>query len=312
MSGSIIPTPDYKAVDGQSFGTQVEKQRLGFIGLSLTNYDNNSVPQIAAGSCVEISGSIFQFPSNDTITGTPSSGNINYIILTVSGSGDSQTVGASWTTTVPSWNTSKQGWYDATNAKRYVAECYYEDLNYTGKLDYGGSYKTKADGIPEGIIVAQIPGYFGNGSNGSYTAVSIPLKSKWKRCDGSVLNDPLSVIFNGAGRYLPNLTDDRFLMGDTFATIGGIGGSNTFSAHKHQVADISAGGTYNWRYRMYNSAGTAVELFQHSYDTPDNQDGIYPTGQYPATQTFYSKTDGGGGENRPKYLSCQYLMKVRA
>ena len=136
MSGSIIPTPDYKAVDGQSFGTQVEKQRLGFIGLSLTNYDNNSVPQIAAGSCVEISGSIFQFPSNDTITGTPSSGNINYIILTVSGSGDSQTVEASWTTTAPTWNTSKQGWYDATNAKRYVGKCYFDGTYYTEKMVY--------------------------------------------------------------------------------------------------------------------------------------------------------------------------------
>ena len=147
MSGSIIPTPDYRAVDGQSFGTQVEKQRLGFIGLSLTNYDNNSVPQIAADSCIEISGSIFQFPSNDSITGTPSSGNINYIVLTVSGSGDSQIVTASWATgtppTAPTWNTSKQGWYDATNAKRYVGGCYYAGGNYTDKWVYGILYKTK-------------------------------------------------------------------------------------------------------------------------------------------------------------------------
>jgi len=136
MSGQIIPTPAYKAADGQSFGTQQEKGRLGIIPLSLTNYDNNSVPQIAAGSCVEISGSIFQFPSDDTITDTPSSGNINYIMLTVSGSGDSQTVEASWTTTAPTWNTSKQGYYDATGAKRYVGKCFFDGTYYTQKMVY--------------------------------------------------------------------------------------------------------------------------------------------------------------------------------
>jgi hypothetical protein len=139
MSGSIIPTPNYRATNWQSFGTQIEKQRLGFIGLSLTNYDNNLEPQIAAGSCVEIAGAIFQFTSNGTITGTPSSDNINYIMLEVSGSGDSQIVEAKWTTDPPTWNTSKQGWYDATNIKRYVGGCYYNGTYYYGKKVYGNS-----------------------------------------------------------------------------------------------------------------------------------------------------------------------------
>ena len=43
-------------------------------------------------------------------------------------------------------------------------------------------------------------------------------------CDGSELNLPSSPIFNGAGRYLPNLTDDRFIQGDT--AIGSTGGIN--------------------------------------------------------------------------------------
>ena len=136
MSGNIIATPAYQAVDWQDFGTQVEKQRLGFIGLSLTEYDTDTVPQIAAGSCVEISGSIFQFASNESITGSLTSSAFNYIMLTVSGSGDSQTVAASWTDTAPSWNTSKQGYYDATNAKRYIGGCYYDGTNYKFKWIY--------------------------------------------------------------------------------------------------------------------------------------------------------------------------------
>ena len=139
MSGSIIPTPAYKASNWQSFGTQVEKQRLGFLSLSLTNYDNNSVPQIAAGSVVEISGSIFKFDSNDSIGGTPSSSAFNYIMLEVSGSGDTQTVSGSWTTTAPTWNDAKQGWYNATGNKRYIGGCYYTtSLTYEMKWVYGG------------------------------------------------------------------------------------------------------------------------------------------------------------------------------
>jgi len=134
MSGSIIPTPAYKASDWQSFGTQVEKQRLGLIALSLTNYDNDSEPQIAAGSVVEISGSLFQFSSNDSIGGTPTTDSINYIMLEVSGSGDSQTVSGSWTTTAPTWNDAKQGWYDATGNKRYVAGCIYDGTYYNHKF----------------------------------------------------------------------------------------------------------------------------------------------------------------------------------
>ena len=96
-------------------------------------------------------------------------------------------------------------------------------------------------GVPEGTIIPWVGGYFGDGSNGSYadvlgntvTDVNTLLNSKgWYVCDGSELNDSDSTIFNGSSRYLPNLTDDRFLMGDT--TAGGIDGLNT-SIHSHEV-----------------------------------------------------------------------------
>lgn len=96
---------------------------------------------------------------------------------------------------------------------------------------------------PAGVVVPWIPGYFGNGSNGSYTnalgagntaaqanAYLNPLG--WYVCDGAALNLSASPIFNGTSRYLPKLTDDRFLMGDT--TAGGTGGANTM-AHTHNV-----------------------------------------------------------------------------
>jgi len=93
---------------------------------------------------------------------------------------------------------------------------------------------------PAGSIIPWIGGYFTNGSNASFTNVigntvanvnALLNASGWYVCDGAALNDSASPIFNGAGRYLPNLTDERFLQGST--TAGGIGGSNTLIDHTH-------------------------------------------------------------------------------
>lgn len=105
-------------------------------------------------------------------------------------------------------------------------------------------------GIPVGAIFPFIGGYFGDGSNGTFTSVlgndattvnTLLNPEGFYVCNGAALNLIGSPIFNGASRYLPNLTDDRFLMGDTAA--GVTGGVNTDShqhygpAHTHNMGD---------------------------------------------------------------------------
>lgn len=108
--------------------------------------------------------------------------------------------------------------------------------------------KSNPDGfglMPVGTIIPWVGGYFGDASNGSYTHVlgagnTVAQVNTWlndnhpylRVCDGSAINDAVSPIWNAASRHLPNLTDDRFLMGDT--VIGGIGGNNAM-AHTHSV-----------------------------------------------------------------------------
>jgi len=138
MSGIIIPTPAYKAVDWITFVTQVEYARRSFFDLYLTNYDNDSEPQIGSSSRIEIEGALFAFASNSAIGGTPSAGT-NYIMLEVSGEGASQTVDAVWTTTPPTWFGTRGGWYNATGTKRYVGMCEYDGASaYTEKRVFGG------------------------------------------------------------------------------------------------------------------------------------------------------------------------------
>ncbi|MHA1304093.1 MAG: hypothetical protein ACTSPI_10370 [Candidatus Heimdallarchaeaceae archaeon] len=110
--------------------TTIEKQRKGYNGISLTNYDNNSLPAIAAGSYFEISGALYGFTTEAAITGSPSSDNINYIYI------NGTTFVPVWTTTAPTWSDAKYGWYDAGETHRYVAGCYYDGTNYLGKWLY--------------------------------------------------------------------------------------------------------------------------------------------------------------------------------
>jgi hypothetical protein len=94
---------------------------------------------------------------------------------------------------------------------------------------------------PVGSIMAWQGGYFTGGSNGGFTNVlgnTVALANAYLNpfgyyvCDGSQLNDPDSPIFSAAGRFLPNLSDSRFLMGSTSAGVAG--GSNSV-AHTHSV-----------------------------------------------------------------------------
>ena len=126
-------------------------------------------------------------------------------------------------------------WFDKTNQKMILQKL-------AGPVDLVPAISV----FPEGMIIPWSGGYFTNGANAGYTRVlgasndaagiNALLNGKgWYVCDGAALNIPGSTIYNGPGRYLPNLTDDRFLMGGN--AVGGIGGSSS-SAHTHVVGSL--------------------------------------------------------------------------
>lgn len=100
--------------------TQIEQQRLGYNGITLTNFtDATSAPAIASGSKVEVNTSLFFFGSDESISNWASVGNdtAGFIKLTVAGTD----VTASFTETAPIWSESKQGYYaSAASTERYI------------------------------------------------------------------------------------------------------------------------------------------------------------------------------------------------
>ena len=95
--------------------------------VSLTNYDNTSLPAVAAGSVIEVNGALYKFTSEEAITGSPSDGTV-YIYI------DPATITAVFTNTAPTWSDSKQGWYGTAG----TVNCrYLEFVMYKSSSTYG-------------------------------------------------------------------------------------------------------------------------------------------------------------------------------
>jgi len=197
---------------------------------------------------------------------------------------------------------------------------------------------------PVGTIVSYNPGYYTNGSNGSFTVVgpagntvaqvNAYLPSSWRVCDGSALNDADSPIFNASGRHLPNLTNSRFVMGAT--TAGTPGGAATVTlettnlpSHSHTIAHthsinhdhasqntnptgshgghIFSGATHNISTGAFWSTGNDAGSHSHSLDLPNF------TGTSGASSAANSGNTGSGTAFNilPTYLTTYYIMRVK-
>ncbi len=120
----------------------------GNIKISLTNFDNSTIPQIEKGSVVEVSGARFVFNSDETISGNASDGTAYIFINGSNGS-------ANWTNATPVWNAEKQGYYHTTLNYRYIAQMEKSGASYT----YKEIMINKDEYIPPAYIKTKISAY---------------------------------------------------------------------------------------------------------------------------------------------------------
>jgi hypothetical protein len=225
--------------------SQIDKQRLGYLAISLTNYNADTEPQLAAASKVEIGGALFEFTAAESITGWAGIGNNNgaYIKLVVAGTA----VTAAFTTTAPTWSTSKQGWYDGLD--RYVAKL---------RKDGSGNYTEKR--IPEPIRRGRRSRWiFESGSAATFT---VPWSGRYRvvAIGGGGGGGASSNAVGGAGgggggggysELTPELTKDDVLTytvgaggtaGVAYSGNGGAGGNTTVTDGSTTITAGGGGG----------------------------------------------------------------------
>lgn len=208
--------------------------------------------------------------------------------------------------------------------------------------------------VPLGAIMAYLPGYFTNGTNGGYVSVlptdlntldAAIFEQGWLICRGILFQDAACPYFTGAGRYLPNLTDSRFICGSTSG--GVVGGANSVAGHTHSVDIAAFNSVTDGPTATGGHALLTTEIPPHTHTVPI---AIYPSdnisagtahhGVYVSNTTTSTGNVGSGGvaaahthsiaqhthsidppattsaasashENRPQFLTCLYIIKVK-
>lgn len=115
MAGSKLNTYGVGDVNLTNVMEVLDASRRGLHKVSLTEWTTTTKPEITAGSIIEINGALFEFESDEAISGTPSDG---YVYIKLTPSGDSVT--ADFSNTAPAWDDEKQGWYESGTNNRYV------------------------------------------------------------------------------------------------------------------------------------------------------------------------------------------------
>lgn len=129
--GQLLPNPKNVPTSvSEDWETLLGTNAAGNAGknmISMTNWDGGTLaPSVAAGSIIEIGGSLAYFET-EQLPGGIATG-VNYLKFTVSGT----TVTPIWTLTAPTWDAAKGGWYSGSD-------------RYSGNVCYqsGGAYSRK-------------------------------------------------------------------------------------------------------------------------------------------------------------------------
>ncbi len=132
---SIVLVNDF-AVGDVNLTAMMETLNITYKGKSevtLSNYDNDTAPDVKVGSVFDCNGSIFEVTSSDeTPSGYSGIANDTMFYLIYSASLNEFI----YTATAPAWSDSKQGWYDGNN--RYFFSMYKDSGGtlYYGKKDF--------------------------------------------------------------------------------------------------------------------------------------------------------------------------------
>jgi hypothetical protein len=177
---------------------------------------------------------------------------------------------------------------------------------------------------PIGSIIAWLPGYCTGSGTGAYIALNpeptLPLE--WVKCNGNVMPlDTDSPLFNGntPSRYAPDLTNYRFLTGSTAANSGLFSGNNDGHSHSFSLSTPSGG-----EHTHFIATGNSVTSYGISCaGSPNNNHAVvilpesqgYALHSHTVTGTVgttaYGLIGDAAGSNMPKYLSVQYIMRIK-
>ncbi len=248
MSGTLLnnfTSPD------PAFASVVEclaASMRGHLALSLTHWDDTTVPAIAAGSIAECDGDLYEFEAEeaisttDPITESTVADGVVYVMLIPSGGA----VTAAFTATPPVWDALLYGWYCPESGFencRYVAGCTKATAVYSGK----GFFNNR---LPVGHVnffgtdIIRFPymSIYGKAlSRAAFAQFFAEVGETYGAGDGSTtFSEP-----DGRGREIIGLDNQGGTAAGIVAAATALGVAGGDETHLH--ATEPAGGTFAWQ-----------------------------------------------------------------
>jgi hypothetical protein len=187
------------------------------------------------------------------------------------------------------------------------------------------SYKPNV--VPIGTIISWSGNYFSAQNNGGVSSCFITnnlttidsylLKRGFKICDGTEFYDNNSPIFNANGRFLPKITDDRFLMGsNTNSAIPGIGYATqnimNFSFSNSTITTLNGSASFNKtilntdQIGHYHSNGNLIARMENISNSATTYFNVGSTTSWTANRRInLSSAEGAATSNRSQAVSLQ-------
>jgi hypothetical protein len=123
-----LPTnvPEAVSTGYQRQNTLSYAMMTGHLSLGLSNMDNSSAPKVLAGSVFEVNAGLFKVTADESVGGSPSTGQ-NYVYAVPYTGG----CVFQYSSAKPAWSVPKGGWYNGNN--RAVAKFVYSGGQYQRK-----------------------------------------------------------------------------------------------------------------------------------------------------------------------------------
>lgn len=195
--------PTAAASNIEALQSTVDTQRRTYDAVTLNNWSsgNTSAPTIAVGSVIEINGSVFEVDTSAITIGSVPGGATDdlYIKLTVTGG---TTVTADWSTTAPTWDAAKGGWFDGTNkVLPFVVD--YDGANWNNKRELVLRFNR--------VVFIDVDGQWA----GDFTATQFISAGYGITPSGSFHsnNATEAALYSALSPYLPNVGDEIGLRG---------------------------------------------------------------------------------------------------
>jgi len=207
---------------------------------------------------------------------------------------------------------------NATTGNTYVKGDLTVDGNLLGRVPLGG-------------IIAICPVFSGINNSGSPTYKNFPSSGVidsegFQLCDGVIIGSGAYSSF--VSRYVPDLTDNRFIRGSGIGGIGGVGGADSITIamsnlpqHTHTMGDhthtINHGHTANTNAITNTSFGNLIEGGS-GYTPPTKASASVSVVDFTGSSgnPTSSSTGNGGFSNTsisiiPRYINVVYMMRVK-